>query len=89
MRSFTGRGFAGGTPDFAGFAKQAGRNASVTIVSNWVAAFPEDEKKRLMKENPEIAETWDETYGDRMNQIVFIGRQISEEKITERLRQCH
>lgn len=69
--------------------EQAGRNASVTIVSNWVAAFPEDEKQRLMKENPEIAETWDETYGDRMNQIVFIGKQISEEKITERLRQCH
>lgn len=69
--------------------EQAGRNASVTIVSNWVAAFPEDEKQRLMEENPEIAETWDETYGDRMNQIVFIGKQISEKNITERLRQCH
>lgn len=68
--------------------EQAGRNASVTVVSNWIAAFDEAERKRLVEENPEIMEEWDETYGDRLNQIVFIGKEIDESVIREKLRQC-
>lgn len=37
--------------------EQAGRNASVTEVSNWRAAFPEDEQKRTKREYPEIEKT--------------------------------
>ena len=37
--------------------EQAGRNASVTEVSNWRAAFPEDEQKRTKQEYPEIEKT--------------------------------
>lgn len=40
--------------------EQAGRNASVTIVSNWVAAFGKKEREREMREHPEILEDWDE-----------------------------
>lgn len=68
--------------------EQAGRNASVTIVSNWLAAFDEEEQKRQMEENPEILEDWDEKYGDRLNQIVFIGKNLDQKKVVDRLRQC-
>lgn len=34
--------------------EQAGRNASVTEVSNWLAAFPEDEQKRTKRKYPEL-----------------------------------
>lgn len=40
--------------------EQAGRNVSVTIVSNWVAAFGKKEREREIREHPEILEDWDE-----------------------------
>ena len=68
--------------------EQAGRNASVTIVSNWVAAFNEQEQKKQIQEHPEILDDWDKKYGDRLNQIVFIGKKIDRKKITARLQEC-
>lgn len=68
--------------------EQAGRNASVTEISNWVAALPKEDRDEAITNYPEILEDWDETYGDRMNQIVFIGKGYSKEKITEKLIEC-
>lgn len=68
--------------------EQAGRNASVTIVSNWLAAFGEKEREREIRENPEILEDWDEKYGDRLNQIVFIGKNLNRDQIISRLQTC-
>ena len=68
--------------------EQAGRNASVTIVSNWLAAFGEKEREREMREHPEIIEDWDEKYGDRLNQIVFIGKNLNRDQIISRLQTC-
>lgn len=65
-----------------------GGTASVTEVSNWLAAFPEDEQKRTKRKYPEIAETWDEQYGDRLNQIVFIGKNFEPQQVEKRLRMC-
>lgn len=68
--------------------EQAGRNASVTIVSNWLAAFDEKERKKAVKEVPEIMDDWDEKYGDRINQVVFIGKNYNQKQITEQLEKC-
>ena len=68
--------------------EQAGRNASVTIVSNWLAAFGEKERELEMQEHPEIVETWDERYGDRINQIVFIGKNLNKEQMIVSLQKC-
>lgn len=68
--------------------EQAGRNASVTIVSNWLVAFGEKEREREIRENPEILEDWDEKYGDRLNQIVFIGKNLDRDQIISRLQIC-
>lgn len=68
--------------------EQAGRNASVTIVSNWLAAFDEKERELEMQEHPEIMEDWDEQYGDRINQIVFIGKNLDKELVEDRLKKC-
>lgn len=68
--------------------EQSGRNASVTLVSNWVAAFDEKERERQMQEHPEIMDDWDEKYGDRLNQIVFIGKNFDREQIIEKLQKC-
>lgn len=68
--------------------EQAGRNASITIVSNWVAAFGKKEREREIREHPEILEDWDEKYGDRFNQIVFIGKNLNRDQIISKLQTC-
>lgn len=68
--------------------EQAGRNASVTIVSNWLASFDEVERKREVQKYPEIMDDWDDKYGDRLNQIVFIGKNLNKERISRRLQKC-
>lgn len=68
--------------------EQTGRNASVTEISNWVAALPKEEQEEAFANYPEILEDWDETYGDRMNQIVFIGKDYLKAEIIEKLDQC-
>ena len=68
--------------------EQAGRNASVTSVSNWVASFSKEERERELADYPEAMTDWDEEYGDRLNQIVFIGKNINREKIIGLLEKC-
>ena len=68
--------------------EQSGRNAAVSEVSNWVAAFSEEEKKKVFEAYPDVLEDWDEVYGDRMNQIVFIGQNYDKEYIMRKLNEC-
>lgn len=68
--------------------EQAGRNTSITEISNWIAAFDAKEQKKVFDEYPEVLNDWDETYGDRMNQIVFIGRGYDEAEIRRHLDSC-
>lgn len=35
--------------------------------------------------NPDIANAWDDEYGDRVNKIVFIGQNMDKEAITKPL----
>jgi G3E family GTPase len=41
-----------------------------------------------VQEHPEIMEDWDEQYGDRINQIVFIGKNLNKELVEDRLKKC-
>jgi G3E family GTPase len=68
--------------------EQAGRNCSVSEISCWVASLEKDEQQNVLENNPDIRETWDEKYGDRMNQLVFIGKKYDEEKIRSQLMAC-
>lgn len=68
--------------------EQAGRNATVSEVSNWIASFNEEERMEVFDNYPEVLEEWDERYGDRMNQIVFIGKNYNQTKIMEQLNSC-
>lgn len=68
--------------------EQAGRNATVSETSNWVAAFPKEEQNALLEDYPEILDTWDPAYGDRLNQLVLIGKGYCQKEIEEKLKSC-
>jgi len=68
--------------------EQAGRNASITEVSNWVASLPEEDQKEVFENYPEALNDWDETYGDRLNQVVFIGRGYDKSETIRKLQDC-
>ncbi|MCR5399094.1 MAG: GTP-binding protein [Lachnospiraceae bacterium] len=68
--------------------EQAGRNASITEISEWVAAWPKDELDKVVSDFPDIKDDWDETYGDRCNQVVFIGKGYEKSEILKLLYDC-
>lgn len=68
--------------------EQAGRNSSVMEVSYWIDALVEEQKKAFLEQNPDVKENWDEEFGDRENQIVFIGKGYNQDEIKKALESC-
>ena len=68
--------------------EQAGRNSSVMEVSYWVDALVDEQKNEILANNPDMKESWDEEFGDRENQIVFIGKGYDQAEIKAALEKC-
>ena len=68
--------------------EQAGKQISMKNVGAWYATMPQDELERFLDANPNIAKDWDDTYGDRMQKLVFIGQNLDKEYIKKELDQC-
>ncbi|SDE18620.1 GTPase, G3E family [Paenibacillus sp. UNCCL117] len=67
---------------------QAGPSIRFGAAAYWVAALPEEERSRLLQEEPELAESWHPRYGDRINRLVLIGIGMDKEKIAAELDAC-
>lgn len=67
---------------------QAGPSISFGPSGYWVAALPEADRKAHLQEDPELALSWDETYGDRINKVVFIGIDMDRQAIFNSLDSC-
>lgn len=68
--------------------EQAGRQKQLREAGQWYATAPAEDLIRLMQQDPGFMRDWDEQYGDRMQKIVFIGRDMDEAKIKEELDKC-
>ncbi|UQD50990.1 GTP-binding protein [Bacillus methanolicus] len=74
--------------NIAGLLSQAGPSITIQGAGEWIAAYPEQEKKQTLKEDPELLERWDDTYGDRMTELVFIGIDMNQTEIEQSLDTC-
>lgn len=74
--------------DQAVLFEQAGNSVAITPISPWVASGTKEEQEEVLKSYPELMEDWDEEWGDRINQIVFIGKILNEESVVEALDNC-
>lgn len=68
--------------------EQAGKQISMKNVGAWYATMPQEELEVFLDTHPNIAKDWDETYGDRMQKLVFIGQKLDKEYIKKELDQC-
>lgn len=68
--------------------EQAGRNASISAISEWISSWPEEELVPMIESFPELKDDWDEKYGDRCNQLVLIGKDYEKAEIVRRLNEC-
>ncbi|TKC19580.1 GTP-binding protein [Robertmurraya kyonggiensis] len=67
---------------------QAGPSVQLEPVSYWVAALPTAQQEQYLKEEPTLKEDWDETFGDRKNEIVLIGIDMDKELVKSSLDRC-
>ena len=65
--------------------ESAGNSKNLVATGPWVSAMPESEKQAILMANPSLLEEWDDEYEDRMNKIVFIGKDMNKEEIIKKL----
>ncbi|MEY8346811.1 GTP-binding protein [Bacillus cereus] len=71
-----------------GLLSQAGSSITIQGVGEWIAALPEAEQQQILMEEPEILKNWDEQYGDRITELVFIGVEMNQYEIEHSLDTC-
>ncbi len=75
-------------PDTAYVFEQSGKQKTATSDGKWIACYPEIQRKMILKMNPDIAAAWHPVYGDRVNKIVFIGKDMDKKSIIAQLNNC-
>ncbi|MBS5911238.1 GTP-binding protein [Paenibacillus macerans] len=74
--------------DLAASLSQAGPSIQFGPAGYWLAALPEDQQREVLDSEPEVLERWDDTWGDRMTELVFIGMNMDQKDIEARLSRC-
>ena len=78
-------------PDDAISFSQAGGSYRLETAGVWWASMPFAERSQnsTFIDNKEYIENkWDVKWGDRLNELVFIGQEMDKEKITSDLENC-
>ncbi len=68
--------------------EQAGKQFSMRNAGQWYASMPAAELEEFRQRNPDALRDWDDTYGDRIQKLVFIGQNMDRKAITETLDYC-
>lgn len=74
--------------DIAASLSQAGPSIQFGPAGYWLASLPEDQLQELLHNEPEIKAKWDDQWGDRISEIVFIGMDMDREEIEASLDHC-
>lgn len=68
--------------------EQAGVQKGIKEAGLWFAAMPKDELAQMMLRDKNLVRDCDPAYGDRMQKIVFIGRDMDKDNIIAGLDSC-
>ena len=75
-------------PSMTYLFEQAGVQKKLTECGLWFAEAPKEEFEQLVEREPGLLRDWDPVYGDRMQKLVFIGRNMDRAEITRLLDEC-
>lgn len=75
-------------PETAYLYEQAGRQMTASPYGEWVAAAPAKRQAAERRADKQLNAEWDETYGDRMQKLVFIGQHMDKAAICTSLDAC-
>ncbi len=74
--------------DMSYLFEQAGVQQKLSESGLWLATAPRDELQQMLAQDPGLLHDWDDTYGDRMVKIVFIGQHMDKAQIIKDLDDC-
>ena len=77
-----------GEEDICYLFEQAGKQVKLQNIGQWYATMPAAELEMMKQRDPNLRRDWDETYGDRMQKLVFIGQHLDKEAISTMLDAC-
>ena len=72
-------------PDMCYLFEQAGHQMRLTENGLFVDSAPEEEKRQILAETPEIMDQWDPEVGDRETKLCIIGRHMDCEAVAAKL----
>ena len=75
-------------PNMAYVFEQAGHQVHMQENGFWVDYAPEEDKKQIIADNPDLLDEWDDEVGDRMIKLVIIGRHMDQAAIEDGLDTC-
>lgn len=75
-------------PDNCYIFEQAGKQVQLRDAGQWFATMPANELEMMMEREPTLRRDWDDTYGDRMQKLVFIGQHLDKDTLAKDLDAC-
>lgn len=71
--------------NMAYMVESAGNSKDLVATGSWISDLSQEEQDVILISNPDIKKDWDPVYGDKMNKIVFIGKNMDKESLVEKL----
>lgn len=71
-----------------GILSQAGASIQFQGAGEWIADLPQELQEMELKDDLALRARWDETYGDKQTELVFIGIELEREEIEYELDRC-
>lgn len=71
--------------DMSYLFEQAGKQFKMSETGYWLASAPKEDLEQIIANDPDAMKDWDDEVGDRMVKLVFIGRKMDKEQITNDL----
>ncbi|WP_166240886.1 GTP-binding protein [Paenibacillus turpanensis] len=74
--------------EIAASLSQAGPSIQFGPSGYWVSALPDEDRRQVLIEEPELLESWHPVWGDRVSELVLIGIDMQRDEIIRGLDGC-